>query len=510
MGDERHRRGPRRILGIRERTLEKPHEDQTALSSPAVACPSDRTGGTRLGPPNRTPTADATRLHGTNPGQDTMQMPIHTREHRPDGNSDSPLSGEDRAIPRRPREGTRALSGHTTDPCQRDPIRPQTDPGSLNRAGIGRGHNGNKHPRRRGDGSNLYRIRGKLFFLTYPQCPFDAAGALQDHCRRLGAKRWIIAREHHGDGGEHLHAVLEFETPQLYHVPTWGNFEDQTGTCRHGNYQSARSAAAVMAYVSKAGNYILHGYTEHDLTVLRQKANRQKQVGQALAIGEALLRGERVEQVVREYPQLLITRDLDRLERNQQRVLGFNTPHADRVCDSLTLWDLRWTYIRPLRSTIDATLPCIVGGPNLGKTTTVYQSDWRIYAVTTGSNWYGFRPDNYDLILLDDWGPTEMETMGYRQLIAIVDGRQCLLNIKGGQVQLGTKQLPLVMVSNHCPSRLFPRHDPAARAAATRFTFYRVSRSPLAPQHEPSWKHVWCRKLLDPYADEHNPPGGYE
>lgn len=90
-----------------------------------------------------------------------------------------------------------------------------------------------------------FRFNAKNAFLTYPHTDLP----LEHFIGR--SDKYIIARELHQDGSAHVHCYLHFN----HKVNTINQaFFDVEG--RHPNIQACRSAAAVMAYVTKGCNYI--------------------------------------------------------------------------------------------------------------------------------------------------------------------------------------------------------------------------------------------------------------
>lgn len=95
----------------------------------------------------------------------------------------------------------------------------------------------------------MFRLQGKRFFLTYPQCerpPAEAASQL----RELVGDKYsgsIVAQEKHEDGHDHLHVYVELNTRLDVRK---ADYFDVIGG-KHGNYQVVRSADAVKRYVTK-------------------------------------------------------------------------------------------------------------------------------------------------------------------------------------------------------------------------------------------------------------------
>jgi Geminivirus Rep catalytic domain. len=100
-----------------------------------------------------------------------------------------------------------------------------------------------------------YRLSTKSLFLTYPKCPLTKS---EVHALLLGKGRAIhggvIARELHEDGTPHIHVYLLLETVHNTMNPRYWDLD-----CYHGNYQSAKSYAAVTRYIKKDNDYMEFG-----------------------------------------------------------------------------------------------------------------------------------------------------------------------------------------------------------------------------------------------------------
>lgn len=97
-----------------------------------------------------------------------------------------------------------------------------------------------------------FRLQAKHLFLTYPQCSLEPTKALEILNERVDRiSQYVIAREQHKDGTPHLHVYLCLDRKIHIRDPKFFDLEGH-----HGNYQSCRSAGAVLKYVTKDGIYI--------------------------------------------------------------------------------------------------------------------------------------------------------------------------------------------------------------------------------------------------------------
>lgn len=100
----------------------------------------------------------------------------------------------------------------------------------------------------------------KTFLITYSQCEFSQDELLRHLRARFGRANYIVVgQERHRDGGHHLHAFLQFPTPQR-----WRNAPEQfRWRDRRPNVQDrppgGSSAENGRDYVKKDGNFCEDG-----------------------------------------------------------------------------------------------------------------------------------------------------------------------------------------------------------------------------------------------------------
>lgn len=104
--------------------------------------------------------------------------------------------------------------------------------------------------------SKKFRINSAQFFLTYPKCELSpdeahAAHSMLAEKSKYTIKDYVIAREKHEDGTNHLH--MWFVTDRKLNIgsPHFFDIGDY-----HGSYEGVRSNKAVLKYVTKDGDYI--------------------------------------------------------------------------------------------------------------------------------------------------------------------------------------------------------------------------------------------------------------
>jgi len=112
-----------------------------------------------------------------------------------------------------------------------------------------------------------FRMAGKYFLLTYPQCVLSKARALEILLELYSdIERAVVAFETHADGSPHLHIWCQFKTTKNFTSPFTFDLVDlvnagmATAYSRqnHGNYQVCRSPKKCLEYAMKDGDVLVH------------------------------------------------------------------------------------------------------------------------------------------------------------------------------------------------------------------------------------------------------------
>jgi len=186
----------------------------------------------------------------------------------------------------------------------------------------------------------VFRMRGKVFFLTWPKCdaePKDVAIFL----RSLLGEKFVgcrVAQELHKDGDKHLHAIL-VTTGQQVCRPT---FFDYKGI--HGNYQIARSIGRVTEYVSKCGNFLDEGDVsklQHFARLNRNASGTRSQgrsSGVTKEIAEAIDKGATLADITKKHPGFVLMnkRKIEDYISLSRELQTLNVELAWPTADSLT------------------------------------------------------------------------------------------------------------------------------------------------------------------------------
>lgn len=100
--------------------------------------------------------------------------------------------------------------------------------------------------------SSRVDFHAKRYFLTYAQSGETTKEELLDFLQRNTHVAWyIIGKETHQDGGNHLHAYLEWNEQKRVRDPHYFDY----GTL-HPNIQTVRNAVKCQEYCTKDGDYI--------------------------------------------------------------------------------------------------------------------------------------------------------------------------------------------------------------------------------------------------------------
>lgn len=135
-------------------------------------------------------------------------------------------------------------------------------------------------------------VRG--WFLTYPQCSMSKEDAFKHFIEKYDPEELIVAHEYHKDGKDHLHVWLKFpiglgmkcivanppresgdkspfDLPGVEYVEADDRSIFDSKKPFHGNYQAARSWRAVIKYVTKGNDYLVH---KVDVSAALQKKSK--------------------------------------------------------------------------------------------------------------------------------------------------------------------------------------------------------------------------------------------
>lgn len=111
----------------------------------------------------------------------------------------------------------------------------------------------------------------KGWFLTYPQCtlsPEEALALLRDTVPGNPIRYWVISQEKHQDGGNHIHAWIQYDRKTRFSPDKWviGGFR--------GKFEPCQNPVACQKYIRKDGNFIEHLPASKEDQLLGKRAER--------------------------------------------------------------------------------------------------------------------------------------------------------------------------------------------------------------------------------------------
>jgi len=267
-----------------------------------------------------------------------------------------------------------------------------------------------------------FRIHAKKLYLTYSQVhpSADQQAILQILKQKpeLPFFNYVIAKEHHQDGGIHFHVLLLFN--KQIDIKNQNaldiQFLEQT---YHGNYQAARSTERVVEYVCKHGDYItsLENLVEGKLLSMKELLIKDvKDLGLSPALikhtenlPEKALANVSLVSAKNHFQALQQLKDLEKADH-------VDTPF--QLKDFLLTQDLKQWVDKP-----DKTL-VLVGDSGVGKTAfcKAFVKEKRLKTLRVNHKQDFRRLDaSYDAILIDDAGICGLSDT---ELLALVDNQE--------------------------------------------------------------------------------------
>lgn len=153
-----------------------------------------------------------------------------------------------------------------------------------------------------------FRLQGKKFFLTYPQCDTTKEQAMDNVKEYFKDDKgiYVVAHEKHEDGGNHLHIYVEITNK---HTITNPNAFDVLG-CKHGNYKTIGVAREdrlrVLRYVIKDDDYIEMNIDTKKVIkdMSNPKTSNTKSVnqGEAKIVTDKIMSGTEYDDILKEHP----------------------------------------------------------------------------------------------------------------------------------------------------------------------------------------------------------------
>lgn len=277
------------------------------------------------------------------------------------------------------------------------------------------------------------RDKKRNWFLTYPQTDLTMADLLDRLKAKAELSEYLIAQEHHSDGGLHLHAYIKFmdDGIQLKDAPQFFSVGEKSG-----NYQPCRSCKSVIQYCSKDGDYISNFDIESYLSKKRKLSVdtiQQKSARQALTDGDIGISS------IKHY---ILARSI--------------------LCEPYEHDDVRgvWLY----------------GPPGVGKSRYVRDNHTSLYLKSQNKWFDGYEGE--EAILLDDFDKPG-KCLGH-YLKIWTDRYSCTGEVKGGQVNLRHKFF--IITSNYHMDEIFDEDPILVQALRRRFNIVKCTSSEFIPE----------------------------
>lgn len=295
-----------------------------------------------------------------------------------------------------------------------------------------------------------FRVRGKQLFLTYPRCTLSPDAALAQLQSLLGNRlsEWIIARENHKDGGQHLHIFLRLRDRLDTSDPHYLDLSDSTtSSTYHPNIQAARSERAVMAYVTKDGEFIAsEGLSTSVERATRSGPNvwkRAREVAKESGVAEAIA-------LLEEEPRAC--RDLSLYGERILKNLATLKPKRLKIDYDVTSfgWTIPWDR---------TTHSLILWGPtNCGKTSLAKALLPNGLLTRHMDLLRSFDPAVHEGIILDDMSLKHLHDEAQIALLDRHEDTQVHVRYSVAEIPAGT---PLIITSNKQPDFIINTVNPA-------------------------------------------------
>lgn len=307
------------------------------------------------------------------------------------------------------------------------------------------------------------RTQGLKYALTFPRCEADPQECLDrilahGACSAVGFVHIVVAREHHADGGNHIHVSIVLKSKIRYPPNTPAYWDFVCG--QHGNYQKTRSVAKWLNYVIKERVLIVSHPADFDPAAFVLCANNKKSYDKHL-IAKKILTGSRdLHQLSVEHPAFImmhsklidsfigICNDRDIAQRPLavfplaipvDIILRLNVFEQEifnwlRIC-AQGLFSRNHQHLR------------IVGATGIGKTyiSMMVQSFFKCYMVPYGEKWHDdIGNDAWNMCIFDEY--QSQKTI--QSLNSFCDASGAKLSRRGRPPFSHNRRIPCIMFTN--------------------------------------------------------------
>lgn len=201
------------------------------------------------------------------------------------------------------------------------------------------------------------------WFITYPQCPVTKENIKDILFKKMkdmnnDIKEYVIAREKHKDGNEHIHAYINLRKKIRWRQDLFDFIYENINY--HGNYQPCKYKRKTIEYLKKDGDYIC----------------------------------DKDEDIYKAKNELILNNNLNDLVK-QGKISIFNLPTLYKAKNIYSLDTKNVDFI------IDRKCFWIYGEPGIGKSYIVREVYPNLYNKPRSKWWDGYT--DQDVVLLDDF-----------------------------------------------------------------------------------------------------------
>lgn len=297
-----------------------------------------------------------------------------------------------------------------------------------------------------------FRMQGKSFTLTYPQCATKKEAAGERIEKQWGdeLKGYIVSEEDHKDGTPHLHAFIQFKEKKTFCKSDCFDFI----AGQHGSYEVTKNVRNWVTYVTKDGKFVVKGLDVE--AILRKKAQKSDLVARQLMEGKGL------SEINKENPGYVMInkRKLEEYESWIQCELAkknkkeWVVPSLEGLTDAnkqIATW-ISLNIRQPRK--FKAPQLFIHGPTNLGKTSLVewLSQSLSVYHMPLMEDFYDLYSDDYDLVVIDEF--KGQKTIQWLNMF--LAGSQMNIRKKGSQ-SMKSKNTPVIILSNYSLSECYPK-----------------------------------------------------
>jgi len=301
-------------------------------------------------------------------------------------------------------------------------------------------------------GSRPFRLQGKNFFVTWPQCNERKEAVLERAREFFGAdlEFAVVSEEDHADGTPHLHAV--FALTKRRDFKNANCFDSMAN--KHGNYQLAKQLRASVGYVVKKGVFIAHGV---DVEAFLQAAKTNKSTQMA----RFMMEGSTLEQLNNQDPGFVLMHQRKIKEYQALITVWKDVPTKTWLPLQVTPLMMPLNLVRVAcwlnhnmgkERVLRQKQLLLSSPPCMGKTSLIEQlrAYFRVYD-SMGDKWFdSYDPINHELMVFDEF----QATVPLSVMNKVLDGQKCTLQTKGGSVGK-TRNIPVIILTNLVKEELY-------------------------------------------------------